>query len=66
MKNLVKTINQYFINVLLIIFYLTILGLSFLIMVVTKHLKRTNTNPNSFWEISNIKQKDDNYFLSPY
>ena len=62
MKRLVRLINNYFIKIVLFVFYFVVIGLGSLIY----HLSKKNYQKDSYWENPPKKPLDIEYFQSSY
>ena len=63
LKNLSKTLNNYFILIVLLVFYFPVIGIAF---VFFKLFSQDKKSADSFWNIPKTESLDKRYFESPY
>ena len=64
-RTMVRKINDFFIFVVLAIFYLTIIGITALILGITTKIIKRNSK-GSYWQNVDEKKFTVDYFRSPY
>lgn len=62
MKKAIKTINKFFIEIILLLFYFLVIGFGALIYRITKK----DTKTESFWKDFTQKEPEIDYFKSAY
>lgn len=64
-RTLVHTINDFYIFIVLIVFYFLVLGITALFLKIATKIKGRETR-GSYWQNMDKKKLNTNYFQSPY
>jgi len=63
LKKISKALNNYFILIILFVFYFPVIGIAFVFFKIFSAQKK---NSDSYWVIPKHSQFDKKYFESPY